>query len=487
MFVAVWCWSVLCIMFVVMKTISMIKYRLLPLLSTCALLLAAAPVAAEQNIGEFEREMLTLINDARRAPLATAESFGLDGSTVVADLPELAELLNTGLEPLSLNAKLGQAALEHTDDMLINNYYASESPDGVTVWQRLSDLGYEAIAAGETLGLLSFDNFMQPQLAAHYFFRNMFLDELDVSYNQQRTILNPSFTDVGFALQSGVMQFGQIRYNVYLATCDFGSETVEDSVVEKMEQQLLQLVNQARVKPVQVLESLGQADGLDVGSGSEILQPLAFNERLYQATQHRLALLDPTETFEADAEEVFTDRLVSLGYDVIAGGEIVSRVKIADYPEPDKAVQQLFYQIVDAGMNGYGSGDDLLFNEQLRDGAVSITAVEMTDSGQVDAYYVAVCSYALEDKNYKSSFVGMIYTDKNNDGLYNPGEGVADQPVIFYDSGLHLRSSAVGAVQSEVEAGGDLVVLFSKTEKLQFFDIYAENMNKWFDFEIGNL
>jgi uncharacterized protein YkwD len=42
-----------------------------------------------------------------------------------------------GLAPLRLNAQLGAAAYEHSQEMLANGYFAHESPDGSAFWKRI--------------------------------------------------------------------------------------------------------------------------------------------------------------------------------------------------------------------------------------------------------------------------------------------------------------------------------------------------------------
>jgi uncharacterized protein YkwD len=58
-----------------------------------------------------------------------------------------------GLGVLDLNPQLNLAAYAKAQDMVMNNYFAHESPDGTTPWQWIKSLGYEYEFAGENLAL----------------------------------------------------------------------------------------------------------------------------------------------------------------------------------------------------------------------------------------------------------------------------------------------------------------------------------------------
>ncbi|PIP47097.1 MAG: hypothetical protein COX16_06190, partial [Deltaproteobacteria bacterium CG23_combo_of_CG06-09_8_20_14_all_51_20] len=53
-----------------------------------------------QGLHDRERELFNLINEARIAPLAMAAKLNMDPEKVLADLPELKDILINGLPPL---------------------------------------------------------------------------------------------------------------------------------------------------------------------------------------------------------------------------------------------------------------------------------------------------------------------------------------------------------------------------------------------------
>ena len=135
--------------------------------------------------------------------------------------------------------------------MFANNYYSHVSPDGRGYEARIRDAGYPAVATGESLGMLVFANFIDPQDAARFLFEYMFADELDPARTEKRNILDPSLKEAGVSIDTGVLSLGGVLWNVYLATCDFGA------VITEPEAELLRLINLARANPLGMAESLG--------------------------------------------------------------------------------------------------------------------------------------------------------------------------------------------------------------------------------------
>src|SRR3989338_3450537 len=62
-----------------------------------------------------------------------------------------------GLAPLAENSKLSLAASAKASDMLKNDYFAHTSPDGITPWYWIKQVGYQYKAAGENLAI-NFDS-----------------------------------------------------------------------------------------------------------------------------------------------------------------------------------------------------------------------------------------------------------------------------------------------------------------------------------------
>lgn len=78
---------------------------------------------AAQN-GSFQQQILSLVNVERR---------------------------KAGLQPVTLNSKLSQAAQNHTNDMVSKGYFSHNSPTGSTMAMRVNAVGYVYSTIGENI------------------------------------------------------------------------------------------------------------------------------------------------------------------------------------------------------------------------------------------------------------------------------------------------------------------------------------------------
>jgi uncharacterized protein YkwD len=112
------------------------------------------PVA--QN-GSFQQQILSLVNVERS---------------------------KAGLQPVTLNSKLNQAAQNHTNDMISKGYFSHTSPSGGTMKSRVDAVGYvystigENIAAGSSTASATMTQWMN-------------------SPGHKANILNPKFRELG--------------------------------------------------------------------------------------------------------------------------------------------------------------------------------------------------------------------------------------------------------------------------------------------------
>ena len=119
------------------------------------------------------------IPDLREAVLQRVNAARSDGYVCgMETLPRVAAL--------QWNDILFSAAARHTLDMAARNYFAHDTPEGVTFWQRLLAEGYGSFAAGENIafGQSSVDSVIAAWLGSEPHCRN---------------IMNPLFTEVAVA------------------------------------------------------------------------------------------------------------------------------------------------------------------------------------------------------------------------------------------------------------------------------------------------
>lgn len=107
-------------------------------------------------------------------------------ATTVIDLVNQSRT-DAGLNALTEDAKLTQAAQAKADDMIRNNYFAHTSPSGVTPWYWLEKVGYNRLMAGENLAIRFSDAETE---------HNAWM----ASPKHRENILNPKYTQTGVAV-----------------------------------------------------------------------------------------------------------------------------------------------------------------------------------------------------------------------------------------------------------------------------------------------
>lgn len=101
--------------------------------------------------------------------------------------------IEAGAKPLALNAKLARAAERKAADILAQGYFAHSTPQGKKFYQWIKEEGYKYSAAGENLAL----DFSDAEIAH---------EALMDSPGHRSNIINKKYTQVGFAVKSGLFQ-----------------------------------------------------------------------------------------------------------------------------------------------------------------------------------------------------------------------------------------------------------------------------------------
>ena len=118
-----------------------------------------------------------------------------------------------GLNTLTENSKLTQAAQDKANDMIANDYFAHTSPQGITPWFWLKKEGYVPKSAGENLAI----NFTTAK-SQH--------DGWMASTTHRENILSPKYQEIGVAVVEGSINGEKTIVTVQL----FGTSTVSPSV-----------------------------------------------------------------------------------------------------------------------------------------------------------------------------------------------------------------------------------------------------------------
>jgi hypothetical protein len=143
--------------------------------------------------------------------------LGINGNISIDELLALTnqKRIEKGLKPLSLNQQLSSAAVSKAQDMFSKDYWAHNSPDGLTPWVFIKGAGYDYIYAGENLAR-GFSS--APDVV------NAWMN----SPGHRDNILSPNYTEIGFAVMPGKLTGDE----TILVVQEFGSRSSESAPKE---------------------------------------------------------------------------------------------------------------------------------------------------------------------------------------------------------------------------------------------------------------
>ncbi len=454
---------------------------------------------------------MELINEAREDPLNMATSLGMDADQILRDFPELRDILTDGLPPLSFNQNLYEAASAHTRDMLEKGYYSHDSLDGRTYDDRIIESGYDPVVTGESLGMLGFANFIDPDEAVRLIFENMFRDELNPTGTEKRNILNPELREAGVSLCTGVFNLGGSFFNVYLTTCDFAGNEMY-----LIESELLTLINQAREDPLAMATSLGMDTDQILQDFPELrdnlidgLPPLTFNRYLYTAAnalpQEVIQMPEdgegepppgspwhPPQWYDYTFDDpYYDDRIQEHGYLPLLTGEIIRLLESYSSLElePAQGARILFEAIFKDELDPDREGERNILNPLFKEVGIGFGAVTLNQGEElIYTYHLVVCDFGAPITEQDPSLTGIVYEDLDQDGLYSPGEGIPGIVISIEgaEKTVDLFTNVAGGFTVRLEPGEYKVSAYLPDDevRVETVDLAEENKALWFRIEI---
>jgi len=185
-----------------------------------------------------------------------------------------------GLAPLTESKTLDQAALMKAQDMVANNYFSHQSPQGITPWFWFTKAGYQYTYAGENLAVGFIDS------------RTVFNAWLN-SPSHKENMLNPHYTEVGTAVVKGfggndaivvVQLFGSPRVATQQANSSAQAKKISasttNSTVTPQPKPTPSSAHPQQQKPIEVLSQQTQSAIIKEGNGGA----LAMQESPFKTT-----------------------------------------------------------------------------------------------------------------------------------------------------------------------------------------------------------
>jgi len=191
-----------------------------------------------------------------------------------------------GLPPLKLDPVLSQAAKNKGEDMLVKDYWAHVSPDGVEPWKFFLDAGYKYRYAGENLAR-DFSNAASA------------VDAWMASPSHRENMLSPKYEEIGIAVVEGdlsgvdttliVQFFGTRMAGTSQVSSVAKKEEQKPSVVsvKVQEEKPLPVPTQAPLSEPTPLAFVPSQNGLVLKSGS------ALGENVSRTPPPRAFLISP--------------------------------------------------------------------------------------------------------------------------------------------------------------------------------------------------
>ena len=415
-----------------MKSIS--KYTHIVLVATLCCCLCGELQAA---MAPEEKILFDLMNETRINPLAVAESYGMDREALLKSLPSLSITLKKGLPRLWHNENLQAAAMSHSKDMILRSYYSHETPEGITYQQRIETASYPAAKSGETIGILAFYNYMDLEDAVKTIFGNLLKDELDPNQEVERHILSNNFHEVGISVETGTLVFGKITYNIVVVTCDFGLQKTK----ENGNFAFYQLINQARKNPLAYAASLGMDRATLIENFpqwdemfSNGLPPVGMSDTLsWTSGIHTIDMIINQfyDTFSSSGHS-YDDRLDMMDYPRKSAVEGLSHYVVDHYVAPEIVVKEMFDEMFRNELDPDYPFDRIILNPNFSEAGVGFGLGSINVDGTMRNAYLLTCDTAepIMEVSPRYYLTGRVFSDKDGDGLYSPGEGLAGVEIL---------------------------------------------------------
>lgn len=240
------------------------------------------------------------------------------------------------------------------------------------------------------------------------------------------------------------------------------------------EQQMLELLNRMRAAPAAELPLLLNSSDVDVKNGLKVFgvntsalasqwaqltpaQPLAWNASLLEtAKNHSAAMLSAdAQEHQLSGEADMGTRATAAGYDYsLLGENIFAYAKSVFHGHAAFAI--------DWGTTSTGIQDPAGHRQNMMDARFNEVGIGIVSSTSGKKTGPLLITEDFGRRDAEPYVLGVAYFDRNHDGLYTPGEGLAGVDVTISGSeGTYTtRTYAAGGYQLQVPAG-DYTVTFS--------------------------
>ena len=231
---------------------------------------------------------------------------------------------------------------------------------------------------------------------------------------------------MNFAYICDLMHY-RIIHIILLAVVLFFAFSVRPSSAQDVsfqhEQDLLQLINQARENPLIVATSLGMDAGQILQDLPELrdiliygLPPLSFNENLYAAASAHTRDMLENGYYSHDSLDgrTYDDRIVEKGYVPTATGESLGMLAFFNFIQPAKAVELIFENMFRDELDPARTERRNILASDLEEAGIALRTGTLQLAGSACNVYLATCDFGSSVRKLELEFFHLINQAREN-------------------------------------------------------------------------
>jgi Cysteine-rich secretory protein family len=252
------------------------------------------------------------------------------------------------------------------------------------------------------------------------------------------------------------------------------------------------LINEARDKPMAVIERLGLDEAkarLALGEDEWILdrglQPVALNGQLFEsAWNHSEDMIGNLYySYVSPDGRTVEDRVADTGYEAVSTGESLGALVFQNFIDPMDAAAFIFLNLVRDELDPDRNQAKNIFSPEFRELGITFSAATLDVGERLPVYvYVVVADFA-DPVGLKAYVIGNVFKDLNGNGFLDPGEGVSGlkaiaRPFGSSEGGTSVVTGVLGEYQLELPTGFVNFQIKDETGKVlkrQFSFAFDEN------------
>lgn len=181
---------------------------------------------ASVNASLLEQLSLERINRARLRPGAEAAANG-----IAIDEGISGQLDITPKQAVALNTILNATAHAHSQDMIARNYFAHNTPEGLSPFDRITNAGYVFAAAGENLAWRGTPGVLDEASTVEQQHTDLFVDTGIADRGHRVNMLNNAYREIGIGIVRGDYTYTGTSYDSLMQTQDYGRSTSDTTFV----------------------------------------------------------------------------------------------------------------------------------------------------------------------------------------------------------------------------------------------------------------